>query len=400
MGRSKKNWDHLVDHEGNYYDLTNALGPKGPEGQKGDPGQKGDRGRIGRRGLKGEPGSDAPPLLIWKGRVPTEADLPQAVPGTNGWTYQAEDTKYFYVSNADGTYTEVQNLDLIKGEAGEDGATAYELALDNGFSGTEAEWLESLKGEKGETGDEGKSAYEVAQDNGFTGTEPEWLESLEAEDGVDGDSAYEIAVDEGFQGTEAEWLESLKGEPGDTPGSIPVGVIMAYVGTTAPSGWLMCTGVSIDSKYTQLRALVGSTTPNLKGRFLGGAGGNSISLKSEYDDSTRKPRKNNFSLSTGSGGSHSHSFSDSGTTGSGGGHNHRMGNTGQVSGDKSGGRFYPDTSGSARTESAGSHSHTFSVSGTTGNHTGHSHTVSSSNWDSYTRPHTYGVNYIIKHDDV
>ena len=152
MGRSKKNWDHLVDQEGNYYDLTNALGPKGNQGDKGDPGQKGDRGRIGRRGLKGEPGVDAPPLFIWKGRVPTEADLPQAVPGTNGWTYQAEDTKYFYVSNADGTYTEVQNLDLIKGDSGDDGATAYELALDNGFSGTEAEWLESLKGEQGDEG--------------------------------------------------------------------------------------------------------------------------------------------------------------------------------------------------------------------------------------------------------
>ena len=31
------------------------------------------------------------------------------------------------------------------------GKSAYEIALDNGFEGTEAEWLESLKGKDGES---------------------------------------------------------------------------------------------------------------------------------------------------------------------------------------------------------------------------------------------------------
>jgi hypothetical protein len=53
----------------------------------------------------------------------------------------------------------------------------------------------------------GLSAYQVAVKNGFVGTEAEWLETVQ---GVEGKSAYEIAVDEGFAGTEAEWLESLK----------------------------------------------------------------------------------------------------------------------------------------------------------------------------------------------
>lgn len=48
--------------------------------------------------------------------------------------------------------------------------TAYGVAVQNGFSGTEKEWLESL---------EGLSAYEVAVANGFEGTEEEWLESLD-----------------------------------------------------------------------------------------------------------------------------------------------------------------------------------------------------------------------------
>lgn len=38
----------------------------------------------------------------------------------------------------------------------------------------------------GVAGQRGKSAYEVAVDNGFTGTEQEWLESLKGKDGKDG----------------------------------------------------------------------------------------------------------------------------------------------------------------------------------------------------------------------
>lgn len=53
----------------------------------------------------------------------------------------------------------------------------------------------------------GESAYEIAVRNGFTGTEQEWLESLKEK----GKSAYEIAVENGFKGTEQEWLESLRG---------------------------------------------------------------------------------------------------------------------------------------------------------------------------------------------
>lgn len=95
------------------------------------------------------------------------------------------------------------------------------------------------KGDKGDTGDagtdgqDGKSAYQVAVDNGFVGTEQQWLTSLKGQDGADGingsdgadgqdgqdgqngKSAYQIAVDNGFVGTESEWLASLKGEKGD-----------------------------------------------------------------------------------------------------------------------------------------------------------------------------------------
>ena len=65
--------------------------------------------------------------------------------------------------------------------------SAYELAVQNGFTGTLTEWLESLKGADGINGTNGKngknglSAYDIAVKNGFVGTESEWLDSVTAE---------------------------------------------------------------------------------------------------------------------------------------------------------------------------------------------------------------------------
>ena len=66
---------------------------------------------------------------------------------------------------------------------GKNGLSAYELAVQNGYSGTELEWLASLVGEVGENG---KSAYELAVEKGYSGTEDQWLESLIGTDGKDG----------------------------------------------------------------------------------------------------------------------------------------------------------------------------------------------------------------------
>lgn len=74
----------------------------------------------------------------------------------------------------------------------------------------------------GYDGAAGKSAYEVAADEGFDGTEADWLESLKGKPGArggigpEGKSAYEVAVKEGFEGDVTEWLDSLKGAPGQS----------------------------------------------------------------------------------------------------------------------------------------------------------------------------------------
>ena len=98
-------------------------------------------------------------------------------------------------------------------------------------------------------GPAGDSAYQVAVDNGFVGSQEDWLASLvgpqgeQGETGPQGDSAFEVAVAEGFEGTEAEWLASLvgpQGEQGETGETGPTGATGA-TGATGPAGtsvWL------------------------------------------------------------------------------------------------------------------------------------------------------------------
>ena len=79
----------------------------------------------------------------------------------------------------------------INGKDGENGLSAYELAVQYGYTGTLAEWLESLKGvdgingTNGSDGKNGLSAYEIAVKNGFVGTESEWLDSIKGENGTE-----------------------------------------------------------------------------------------------------------------------------------------------------------------------------------------------------------------------
>ena len=89
-------------------------------------------------------------------------------------------------------------------DKGKDGKSAFEIAIEHGFVGTEVEWLESLKGVDGKDGVNGKDGCDGR--NGADG--------LPGRDGIDGKSAYIIAVEHGFSGTETEWLQSLKGADG------------------------------------------------------------------------------------------------------------------------------------------------------------------------------------------
>lgn len=104
-------------------------------------------------------------------------------------------------------------------EKGKDGKSAYEIAVEHGFVGTEVEWLESLKGVDGKDGVNGKDGCDSRNGvDGLLGKDgkdgADGLPGRDGIDGIDGKSAYIIAVEHGFSGTETEWLQSLKGADG------------------------------------------------------------------------------------------------------------------------------------------------------------------------------------------
>ena len=142
MSRSKKTWDQFVDYYGNYIDWEALGGIPGPKGNKG-VGEEGEKGVPGKKGDKGSAGVDAAPFLEYKGEVATEGDLPPAPSDTVGHVYFVADTNYLYISNGDGTYKEIQNLDPLKGDQGVEG----EKGID-GEKGQKGELgLDGLKGE-------------------------------------------------------------------------------------------------------------------------------------------------------------------------------------------------------------------------------------------------------------
>ena len=126
-------------------------------------------------------------------------------------------------------------------------------------------------GPAGADGADGKSAYELAVEEGYTGTEEEWLASLhgadgtDGTDGTDGKSAYEIAVDEGFVGTEEQWLASLKGEQGNTGSSVdyPFELVNNRTTDDATKGLSAAEGKRLGDDLSQLEAEVGDLAEEL-----------------------------------------------------------------------------------------------------------------------------------------
>ena len=82
--------------------------------------------------------------------------------------------------------------------------TLYELAVEGGYKGTEAEWGALLNNAD-------KTVYELAVDGGFKGTEAEWNALLNNA----GKTLYELATEAGYEGSAAEW-EALINNAGKT----------------------------------------------------------------------------------------------------------------------------------------------------------------------------------------
>lgn len=84
-------------------------------------------------------------------------------------------------------------VDLFQsGGGGQDGKSAYEIAVNNGFEGDETEWLASLKGPEGERGPAGTDGKDGAQGPPGVNAEPQFTQEqvtaiLALLDGGDGE---------------------------------------------------------------------------------------------------------------------------------------------------------------------------------------------------------------------
>ena len=124
----------------------------------------------------------------------------------------------------------------VPGPKGDDGKSAYEIAVEKGFIGTEEEWLSSLVGPQGEQGPQGPAGPQGEQGpqgpKGEDGTmtfedlTPEQKASLKGDKGDKGDTG-----EQGPQGPQGETgpqgPQGPKGEDGTpgtpgTPGHSPI----------------------------------------------------------------------------------------------------------------------------------------------------------------------------------
>lgn len=95
----------------------------------------------------------------------TSVDVPQDVSAfRNDANYVSEEKAAEMLADYPNT-KEVENIVIQRveqipaGKDGNDGLSVYEIAVQNGFNGSETEWLESLRGEKGDKGDDGADGY-------------------------------------------------------------------------------------------------------------------------------------------------------------------------------------------------------------------------------------------------
>lgn len=286
--------------DGAYVNLGDRTGPQGIEGKEGKQGERGLKGNsyklkgilastddlpttgneisdayridghdwvfdgtdfidggdmTGPEGRQGEVGPTGRPINP-KGSAPTVEDLPTTGNTiSDGWEVAGK----IHVWDGENWI----DMGQWRGANGQNGKSAYQIAVEHGFVGDEAAWIASLKGKDGEKGangkdvvyvgdfvneaslpaptaaneyataggfifrtdgtdwfntgasgvkgDQGESAYEVAVAEGYVGSEAEWLLTLV---GPEGKSAYEVAKANGYPGTEVQWIASLKGDAG------------------------------------------------------------------------------------------------------------------------------------------------------------------------------------------
>lgn len=164
-------------------DIELPPGEQGPEGPQGERGPEGPQGIQGPPGADGAPGSSAYQVAVAAGFAGTETEWLASLVGPEG------------PAGRDG----IDGQDGLQGPPGTDGKDGAEGP--RGLQGIQGE-----PGADGAPGADGKSAYQIALDEGFVGDEAAFLDSLVGPEGPQGP-----AGEDGAEGPRGE-----KGDPGET----------------------------------------------------------------------------------------------------------------------------------------------------------------------------------------
>ena len=252
---------------------TGPQGPKGDPGDTGPQGPKGDQGETGPQGPKGAKGEDGKAFTI-SGYYESLSALQAAVATPeDGVAYGVGTAAPYDIYVWDAVGKQWVNNGAIQGPKGDQGETgpqgpkgdpgetgpqgpkgdpgdtgdkgaqgksAYDLWLEAGNVGTEADFLLSLKGNQGDTGPQGPKGdpgdtgpQGPKGDPGETGPQgPKGDPGDTGDKGAQGKSAYDLWLEAGNVGTEADFLLSLKGDQGETGPQGPKG----DPGDTGPQG--------------------------------------------------------------------------------------------------------------------------------------------------------------------
>ena len=216
---SKEDWLQSLKGERG---LQGPPGPTGPQGQQGIQGVQGTEGPQGPRGEMGKPFSIS---KTFKTKVELEADRTvaegeMAVVSSDNPDAD-EDNGRLYLRTTDGWsfLLDLSGVKGIQGPAGpigsegpkgadgKDGKSAYEIAKENGYTGTKEEWLLSLKGERGPAGSEGPRG-----ERGETGQQGmQGFQGVQGPQGERGERGSPFAIHRTFR--TREQLESYTGMP-------------------------------------------------------------------------------------------------------------------------------------------------------------------------------------------
>lgn len=255
-------------------------GPQGPIGLTGPQGIQGPIGLTGATGAQGIQG----PIGLTGANGSDGATGPQGIQGPIGLTGAAGTNGTNGIDGATGTQGSIgltgpqgaTGPQGIQGLTGANGLSAYDIAVQNGYTGTQAQWLSTTAGAAGTNGVDGKNTLvktttepagvncatggtkvEVGLDTnsngvldasevntaltkyicngavGATGTQgiqgvagtngaqgPQGIQGVAGANGPQGPaganglSAYDIAVQNGYTGTQTQWLSTTAGAAG------------------------------------------------------------------------------------------------------------------------------------------------------------------------------------------